>query len=389
METKQILDKLTALFPSATIKWRAMETKTGENGVKFGLFAPYLDPRDYQKRLDAVLTPAGWASDMRPSSVGVVSSISILLDGHWVSKSDGAQFDSYHDGKGARAKELAIKGAFSDAFKRAGVMWGIGRYLYDYKADWAEMDDQGNPKVVLTLPAHMLPEDEQAVAAAAAAAQAERDAQAQRDAAAQAERDAQAQRDAAAQAERDAQAQRDAAAQTERDAQAQRDAAAQAERDAAAQAERDAQAQRDAAAQAERDAQAQRDAAAREAAAQAASKPAANDAAADPDKQASDARSSAIVDSALAAGAAAAPAADSAKQAKVFDGWDYSHLTLTEAEEKDIIEVLKKFKSVPSFKVLARYLTGDSFKKRMNEDGRKWLLASLEKHHNQKWDEAA
>ncbi|EEF22893.1 conserved hypothetical protein, partial [Ricinus communis] len=82
METKQILDKLTALFPSATIKWRAMQEKT-EDGVKYGLFAPYLDPRDYQKRLDAVLTSAGWASDMRPSSVGVVSSISILLDGHW------------------------------------------------------------------------------------------------------------------------------------------------------------------------------------------------------------------------------------------------------------------------------------------------------------------
>lgn len=399
METKQILDKLTALFPSAAIRWRAMESKTAESGVKYGLFAPYIDPRDYQKRLDAVLTPAGWASDMRPSSVGVVSSISILLDGHWVSKSDGAQFDSYHDGKGPRAKELAIKGAFSDAFKRAGVMWGIGRYLYDYKADWAEMDDQGNPKVALTLPAHMLPEDERASATGAAEAAARQAAQeqAQREAAAQAERDAQAQREAADRQAAAEAAAREAAEAAQRDAAA-RQAAETAQREAAERQAAQEQAQREAAerqaateaAQRAAAEQAQRDEEARKAAAaQAASKPAANDAAVDPEKQASDARSSAIVDGALAGGAGAAPAADGAKPAKVFDGWDYSHLTLTEAEEKDIIEVLKKFKSVPSFKVLARYLTGDSFKKRMNEAGRKWLLASLEKHHNTKWDEAA
>jgi hypothetical protein len=37
----------------------------------------------------------------------------------------------------------AEKGAISDAFKRAAVMWGIGRYLYDLDSPWVQIEPRG------------------------------------------------------------------------------------------------------------------------------------------------------------------------------------------------------------------------------------------------------
>lgn len=40
-----------------------------------------------------------------------------------------------------------VKGGLSDAYKRAAVKWGIGRYLYDMEAAWVDVDP-GYPKVI-------------------------------------------------------------------------------------------------------------------------------------------------------------------------------------------------------------------------------------------------
>ena len=393
METKQTLEQLTALFPSSAIKWKVQEKKV-EGTATLGQVVPYLDARDYQNRLDTVLTPAGWANEMKPSSVGVVSVISILLDGHWVAKSDGAQFDGFSDGKGPRAKEMAIKGAFSDAFKRAGVMWGIGRYLYEFKAQWVELNDKDEPKVTPMLPTHMLLESERSSADASVeqvAAEQQRAAAAEtaahEEAARTAEAAEQAQRDEAAQVAAAEQAQREEAERVAAAEQAQRD---EAERGAAAE-----QAQRDEAGRVAAVEQAQREEAARAAAEQAAkqgaAKPAANDPVVDPDEQASLARSAAIVDSVMAAGsdAGAGEVKTAGAGAKAFKGYDYSHLTLTPEEENDVVELLKKFETVKSFMVLARYVTSEKLAARLNKDARDWILAGLEKLHNKKWAEAA
>ncbi|MCP5002531.1 MAG: hypothetical protein GY941_01065, partial [Planctomycetes bacterium] len=52
--------------------------------------------------------------------------ISIKIGDEWVTKSDGA----------GDTKVEAEKGSISDAFKRAAVKWGIGRYLYSLDAVW-------------------------------------------------------------------------------------------------------------------------------------------------------------------------------------------------------------------------------------------------------------
>jgi hypothetical protein len=47
-------------------------------------------------------------------------------------------------GNGAGDSDVeAEKGAISDAFKRAAVKWGIGRYLYDLDSPWVDLVPAG------------------------------------------------------------------------------------------------------------------------------------------------------------------------------------------------------------------------------------------------------
>ena len=56
------------------------------------------------------------------SHAGAKCTISVLIGGEWVSKSDFGS-DSASD---------ALKGAASDSMKRASTLWGLGRCLYNY-----------------------------------------------------------------------------------------------------------------------------------------------------------------------------------------------------------------------------------------------------------------
>lgn len=122
------LEALRAPFPPHVHKWRAQGlTKDGNRAQALC----YIDARIVQNRLDEVCTPAGWESAFAETASGrVIATITIDMGGRWTSKSDGA---------GATAME-GEKGGLSDAFKRAAVMWGIGRYLYDLPAIWAECE---------------------------------------------------------------------------------------------------------------------------------------------------------------------------------------------------------------------------------------------------------
>ena len=44
--------------------------------------------------------------------------------------------------KDADAQEMVAKGTYSDAFKRAAVKWGIGRYLYSVPSPWVQINDR-------------------------------------------------------------------------------------------------------------------------------------------------------------------------------------------------------------------------------------------------------
>lgn len=114
---------LFAEFPRDAISWRAQSlTRDGDKAMALA----YIDARDVMDRLDSVLGADSWQDRYEFSGARTICYISVKIGDEWVTKADGA---------GDTAVE-AEKGAISDAFKRAAVKWGIGRYLYAMPAPW-------------------------------------------------------------------------------------------------------------------------------------------------------------------------------------------------------------------------------------------------------------
>jgi hypothetical protein len=141
-----IADRLAAPFDPALVSWRVGPTTKDKTK---GMALAYVDARDVMRRLDEVCGVAGW-QDEYPWSDGkrVVCRIGIKIfladplnhpgESEWIWKSDGAG-DSDMEGE---------KGALSDAFKRAAVKWGVGRYLYNLDAPWVRIEARGNSFVI-------------------------------------------------------------------------------------------------------------------------------------------------------------------------------------------------------------------------------------------------
>lgn len=125
------LKALAAPFPQDRISWRAGMATNGK-----ALALAYIDARDVQDRLDTVCGPENWQNRYtHATDKKTVCEIGIRISGEWIWKADGAGDSDIE----------AEKGALSDAFKRAAVKWGIGRYLYDLDSPWVpcEMTDKG------------------------------------------------------------------------------------------------------------------------------------------------------------------------------------------------------------------------------------------------------
>lgn len=109
----QMLDLLHAATPPDEIRQRQ-----GPGGRMLD----YIDARFVMDRLDE-LGPEHWQDRYEDRADGSVrGGIGILIDGEWIWKWDvGTQSDIEPE-----------KGSYSEAFKRAGVKWGIGRDLYGH-----------------------------------------------------------------------------------------------------------------------------------------------------------------------------------------------------------------------------------------------------------------
>jgi len=126
---------LSEPFPPSRVHWRVGQKN--KDGTK-GMVLAYLDARDVMGRLDEVCGPQNWEDRYEETPSGrVICTIGIRCQEYdLVEKSDGAG-DTGFEG---------AKGGISDAFKRAAVKWGIGRYLYECKAPWIELDNGYMPK---------------------------------------------------------------------------------------------------------------------------------------------------------------------------------------------------------------------------------------------------
>ena len=99
-------------------KWRVQSARYGKASC-----VAYIDARDAQDLLDEVVGPGNWATEYYEANGLLMCKVGILVDGHWVWKSD----------TGSESNVEKDKGHASDAFKRACVAWGIGRFLYRLK----------------------------------------------------------------------------------------------------------------------------------------------------------------------------------------------------------------------------------------------------------------
>lgn len=100
-----------------------------------GMVLTYIDARDVMDRLDGVLGPGNWSTEFKEVAGRVVCRLTIRPpdEVEWVSKEDGAG-ETDMEGE---------KGALSDAFKRAAVHFGVGRYLYQEPQVWVELEAEG------------------------------------------------------------------------------------------------------------------------------------------------------------------------------------------------------------------------------------------------------
>lgn len=121
-------------------KWRVQSQN--EHGAQC---VAYIDARQAADKLDEVVGPQNWQCDYKVINDNLYGSVSIRSKyGEWVNKVDC----------GTESKVDKEKGEASDAFKRAAVKWGIGRFLYEkgfervkvkeYKGKSYPCDDKGN-----------------------------------------------------------------------------------------------------------------------------------------------------------------------------------------------------------------------------------------------------
>lgn len=127
MATSDDIKLLFAEFPKDAISWRAQTvTKSGDKALALA----YIDARDVMDRLDSIIGSDSWQDRYEFSGPRTICYLSIKVDGEWITKADGAGDTDVE----------AEKGAISDAFKRAAVKWGIGRYLYSLPTPWVPCD---------------------------------------------------------------------------------------------------------------------------------------------------------------------------------------------------------------------------------------------------------
>ena len=103
-------------------------------GVKVkALLLAYKDARVDMSILDETVGPMNWQNQYKRDSNGV------LQCGIGIKDESGLWTWKWSNGTESMTEKE--KGEYSDAFKRAGFMWGIGRHLYDFPNLFIDLED--------------------------------------------------------------------------------------------------------------------------------------------------------------------------------------------------------------------------------------------------------
>jgi len=130
--TEQMHKELTRPFDLNKIKWRVGSRSKDKSK---GMVLAYIDARDVMQRLDKVIGPFGWQCTY-PHEGCCELSLWVEDMGKWVIKANCA----------GTTQVEAEKGQASDSFKRAAVLWGIGRYLYYLDSPWVPLENGYLPR---------------------------------------------------------------------------------------------------------------------------------------------------------------------------------------------------------------------------------------------------
>lgn len=130
------MDNLKDLQKEIPYQWRVQSFSKSKANCQC---VAYIDARDVQKVLDEVVGPENWQDDYKLIDEKLFAGIGIRTQSGWVWKWD----------TGTESNMEAEKGQVSDAFKRAGVKWGIGRFLYDLPIQYL---DSSEPKTASNFP---------------------------------------------------------------------------------------------------------------------------------------------------------------------------------------------------------------------------------------------
>jgi hypothetical protein len=146
MSLDEIFNALRRPFPASQISWRVGATSKDK---KKGIALAYIDARDVMGRFDEVLG-LNWQCKYTHAGQKTICDIGILDEesDRWIWRAGGAGDTDIE----------AEKGAISDAFKRAAVLFGVGRYLYSLPNVWVPIDDFKRLVEVPSLPKWATPE---------------------------------------------------------------------------------------------------------------------------------------------------------------------------------------------------------------------------------------
>ena len=127
---KDIEKKLQAPFDESDIQWRIQQAGVSHNSTPWALVIPYVNNRAIQKRLDEVFGVFGWENCYKPTpdGKGYLCRLTVHAGDRSITKWDGAEYTIVEP----------LKGALSDSMKRCAVQLGIGRYLYQLEATFAD-----------------------------------------------------------------------------------------------------------------------------------------------------------------------------------------------------------------------------------------------------------
>lgn len=131
--------RLKRPFEPRQISWRVGATNADKTQ---GIALAYIDARDVMQRLDDVMG-LDWQCKYSHAQNKTICDIGLKLNGEWIWRAGGAGDTDIE----------AEKGAISDAFKRAAVLFGIGRYLYSLPNKWVPLKAVGKSHALAEVPA--------------------------------------------------------------------------------------------------------------------------------------------------------------------------------------------------------------------------------------------